>query len=144
MKRYSGLIFFLALLSVLAGYLFSKVSLVGRIGMSLFYKEYNFFKTWWKGGLLVFGILMLLLLIQAAINKYASIRASIVSNLCALGLAIAGLMITYSDFRHTTSHRWAGERFHLGGYCFWMGWMIISLYLLVNRNNKAGEIKTKK
>jgi hypothetical protein len=60
--------------------------------------------------------------------------------------ALLGLYFTYQDFRHTASHRWLGERFHLGGYLFWVGWIIISIYHLMDRPrpgllNDGREIK---
>jgi hypothetical protein len=51
----------------------------------------------------------------------------------ALVLALIGLYFTYQDFRHNTAHRWLGERFHLGGYLFWIGWMAISVFYLIKK-----------
>ena len=42
-------------------------------------------------------------------------------------IALVGLYFTYNDFRHTLSHRWLGERFHLGAYLFWIVWIAISV-----------------
>jgi hypothetical protein len=54
-------------------------------------------------------------------------------HIAALVIAIIGLYFTYSDFRNDFSHRLLGERFHLGFYLFWIGWMLISLYYLFQR-----------
>lgn len=124
------LVLFLAGLSMLSGYLFSKVTWVGKIGMSFFYTEYNFLKVWWKGALLMFGVLMVLLLIQAWVQSAKSRRTAIAVHVTAVFLALAGLLVTYNDFRNTMTHRWLGERFHIGGYLFWIGWMVISFFLL--------------
>lgn len=127
------LLVFLLALSVTAGILFSKISFIGRVGINLFYKNYAFFKVWWQGAGLVFGIFLLWMLIHAAIRKYATAKNALITYILTLVLAVAGLVFTYNDFRHDLSHRLTGERFHLGGYCFWLGFMAISMYYIVNR-----------
>lgn len=140
MKRNPGLILFLAVISVISGYLMSKASFIGKAGMSLFYREYNFLKTWWKGGLLVFISLLLLFIIQGFIQKKCEARKARTIQMLACIFAIVGLYFTYSDFRHTLSHRLLGERFHLGAYLFWFGWVIIScFYLLQPGKNQAPD-----
>jgi hypothetical protein len=139
MKRTLSFISFLTVLSLMAGWLFSKVSFVGRVGMSLFYQNYNFFKIWWKGALLVYFTLLILFAVQASVQKYASSRTSTIIHIVALIIAVAGIYFTYQDFRHTLSHRWAGERFHLGFYCFWLGWMGISLFFLTRKSAPEGN-----
>jgi len=55
------------------------------------------------------------------------------------GLLVAGvlgLVITYYDFQHTYSHRLLKERFHLGFYLFWLGWMGTCVFFLVTGNGK--------
>ncbi|CAA9510987.1 MAG: hypothetical protein AVDCRST_MAG96-2457, partial [uncultured Segetibacter sp.] len=49
MKHQPILIISLAFFSVITGYLLSAISLVGRAGISLFYTQYQFLKTWWQG-----------------------------------------------------------------------------------------------
>jgi hypothetical protein len=68
MKRLLPLSVFLAVLSLIAGLLLSRMSFIGRIGISLFYKEYTFMKTWWKGTLVIFALLFLLMLLQNAVD----------------------------------------------------------------------------
>lgn len=131
MKRGIGIIIFLSLLSVVAGYLLSKVSLVGRMGMSLFYKEYNFLKSWWKGTMLLFVVLMLLFFIHGAIRKKLPKATSNKIFIISVVLALTGLYISYDDFRHTVSHHMLGERFHLGVYLFWIGWIVTGFYYIV-------------
>jgi hypothetical protein len=133
MKRTSLLLFILAALSTISGYLLSKASLVGKAGISLFYKEYQFLKVWWQGALVVFGVLFLLFLAQGAFQRKAARgTANFIHVLCIL-LALAGLYFTYNDFRHDLSHRLLGERFHLGAYLFWIGWMLVSLFFLAQK-----------
>lgn len=131
MKRTAPFITLLAGLSVLSGYLLSKATLVGRTGMNLFYKEYRFLKTWWKGALAVFAGLLLLFFIQGLAQRKLRRSKAIIVHAVALVIALAGLYFTYSDFRNTLSHRMLGERFHLGAYLFWIGWMLISLFYIV-------------
>lgn len=140
MKRKSLLVLFLLVLSGIAGYVLSKASLVGKAGISLFYTQYKFLKTWWQGGLVVFAVWMLLFFLQGLAQRKWSTAASRLVHFAAIIAALAGLYFTYQDFRHTLSHRWLGERFHLGGYLFWIGWMAVSLfYLTENKKVKLGK-----
>ena len=120
MKRYT-LVLSLAILSALAGYLFSKASLVGRIGINVFYKEYRFLKVWWQGALLIFAVLLIFLWLQGLAQKKMQTSKARMLHLSAVLAALTGIFLTYNDFRHTTTHRLLGERFHLGGYLFWLG-----------------------
>src|SRR4051812_17579408 len=133
MKHTAPLVIFLAILSCISGYLMSKASWIGRVGMTFFYREYNFLKTWWQGALAVFGTLIILLIVQGIVQKNAARRTANVVHVVAIVLSLAGLYYTYSDFRHTLSHRLLKERFHLGVYLFWIGWLIISLFYLWNK-----------
>ena len=49
-------------------------------------------------------------------------------------VCLAGLYFTFRDFRTTLSHRWLGERFHLGIYLYWIGLCIISLFFLTTKS----------
>ena len=135
MRRSASLTLFLALLSVVCGYLFSNASWVGGIGISLFYQEYEFLKVWWKGALLVFAIFIFLYAIQSLVQRSASKNTARTVHIFAIIAALTGLYFTYDNFRHTLSHRWLGEPFHVGVYLFWIGWMIISVYLLLTKKN---------
>lgn len=132
-KRIAWFVLFLLILSIISGYLLSEVSLVGKIGIKFFYKEYTFLRSWYKGAAAIFVVLILLFMAQLIIIKTARKNVSqIVSVFCIAG-ALIGLYFTYDDFRHTLSHRWLGERFHLGAYLFWIGWIIVCLYILLQR-----------
>ncbi len=104
------------------------------------YTEYRFLKSWWKGALLVFIVWMILLLIQSTIFNKARKAASRMVQVIALLIAVAGLIFSYSDFRNSISHRWLGERFHLGVYMFWLGWVVISVFLLLERRTNIEAI----
>ncbi len=130
MKRSFFLILLLTLLSILSGYLLSKATWISRVGMSLFYQQYNFLKIWWKGALMVFGILMLLFIIQTVIQKKLPHNVAKATHTILLIGSIVGLYFTYQDFRQHFSHRLLGERFHVGFYLFWLGWMIICCFYI--------------
>lgn len=130
-KFVSFLVLFLALLACLSGYLMSKASFVGRLGMTYVYKEYRFLKTWWQGALAVFVVWIILLVIQTVVERKLSKTRATVVHVIFILLALVGLYFTYSDFQHTTSHRWLKERFHIGAYLFWLGWIIISAFCIV-------------
>lgn len=130
MKRKSLTILLLLLLAALAGYLLSKASLIGRAGISLFYQQYKFLKVWWQGGSLIFALWMLLFFLQGRAARKFSPAVSQRVHIGAIILALAGLYFTFQDFRHNIAHRWLGERFHLGGYLFWLGWILISIAYL--------------
>lgn len=135
-KPVSLLIVFLAALAALSGYLMSKASFIGRLGMTFVYKEYGFLKTWWKGALAVFVVWMILLIIQAIVERKLSKQAAAIIHIIFILLALAGLYFTYSDFQHTTTHRWLKEKFHIGAYLFWLGWIIISVFCMVQKRKK--------
>ena len=129
-KRYS--LFFISLIpfSILSGYLLSKASLIGRTGINLFYKEYKFLKVWWQGALVAFIAWAVLAFFLSIIQHKTSKKQSHIIYIVILLLGAIGLYVTYYDFRHTLTHRLLGERFHLGGYLFWIVWMLISICFL--------------
>lgn len=140
MAKRSVLILALGVLSCISGYLLSKASLVGRVGISLFYREYKFLKIWWQGALLVFVVYCILLLVQTGVQKRTTSKIAGAVQLTAIVIALLGLYFTYADFRHTTTHRWLGERFHIGGYLFWLGWIIISLFCLLQTGKRNSSL----
>lgn len=131
MFRKSNAFLLLSLLAIaaVASYLLSKPSLVGRVGIDLFYREYAFLKTGWKTFIYIVVIYALLFggLALAARSRGRNYRTLALLILLA---GVAGAVYTYYDFRHTVSHRLLGGRFHLGGYLFWAGWLLIPLYYI--------------
>lgn len=133
MKKYLSLLAILATLSLLSGILISKMSFIARTAISVFKKKYyyySFMKICWQGALFNFILLLLLLGIQIWIQQKLNKSKAALFHASCLFAAMIGLYFTYNDFRTDLSHRWAGERLHLGFYLFWMGWMIISLFML--------------
>lgn len=137
------MLIFLVTLSVVAGYLLSKVSLVGRMGMKMFYKEYLFLRSWWKDTLLLLVVFAILFAVQGYLRQKLPANRSNKIYIISVVLALAGLYISYDDFRHTISHHLLGERFHIGVYLFWVGWVAISLYYLV-QNALDGRLPSAK
>ena len=133
MRRNLPFVIFLALLSALSGVLMSNMSWIGRVGVNLFHKEYRFLKTWYQGGGVVFGVLIFLFLIQWLADRKLAKGTARTVQVVALIAAVCGLWFTYSDFRTDFTHNVLKERFHLGAYLFWIGWLSISLYLLATR-----------
>ena len=131
MRRSLPFIVFLAALSLLSGWLMSRMSWIGRVGVNLFHKEYKFLKIWYEGAGVVFAALLLLFLVQSLLKKQLAQGTARAIQVIALLLGAAGLYFTYKDFRSDFTHSILRERFHLGAYLFWIGWMSISLYLLV-------------
>ncbi|RPD48149.1 cytochrome d ubiquinol oxidase subunit II [Paracnuella aquatica] len=132
MKKTSFLLL-LTGLAVLTGYLLSKATLIGRTGISLFYKQYTFLKTWWQGAGVVLAVWLLLFWLHGLVQARARAATARYIHVSAIIAAAIGLFITYQDFRNTLSYRLMGERFHLGAYLFWIGWMLVSLYYLMTR-----------
>lgn len=129
-KSLTFLVVFQALLMALAGYLISKMSFIGRLGINWFYQEYSIFKSATKSAILLFIIQMVLLFVQWLMNKrYDRKIANIVSSVLLI-VALAGLFATYNDFQNTISHKLLNEKFHVGFYLFWLGWISTCLYFM--------------
>lgn len=137
MNRKSRVLALLVALSILTGYLLSKASWVGRTGINLFYKQYKFLKVWWQAGAVVLGVWMLFFFVQGLLQKRLPPHKAKWVHLTAILFALLGLFFTYQDFRNNLSHRLLGERFHLGSYLFWVGWLIISISYLVQKREAA-------
>ena len=98
MKRTIIFLGLLAGLSIVSGYLLSKASWIGRVGMTFFYKEYNLLKIWWQGALAVYLFLLILFAGHSLIQtKLPKITARLL-HIIALMTAITALYFTYDDF----------------------------------------------
>jgi hypothetical protein len=134
--KYLILLVMLLLISAFSGYLMSMPSLIGRVGMDIFYKEYHFLATWWKGALSVFIVLFLLLIIQGIVQFKLRKERAIIFQVLFLFLAIAGFIISYNDFHSERTHRWLKDRFHIGVYLFWLGCALVSIFYLLSGKKK--------
>src|SRR5438105_851933 len=99
-RRNFVLIISLTFFSLISGYLLSAISLVGRAGISLFYTQYQFLKTWWKGALLVFIVWITLFIVQSLFLKKVDRKTFNLIQTVLLMFAVAGLYFSYSDFRN--------------------------------------------
>lgn len=118
-------------IALLSGILTSGISLVGRVGVNTFYKEYKFFKVWWQSALVcAVAFLVVGLLLYFIDKKFNGIKRICIL-LVFLLIFIGGLFFTYLDFRNDLAHRWLGERFHIGIYLYWIGFIIIDLFFVV-------------
>lgn len=130
MKRPASLLALLTGLAVVAGYLLSKATLVGKTGMHFFYKEYRFLKTWYKGAAVILAVWVFLFLLHGMLHQKLGYAKARIVHIGAIIIAVFGLYITYYQFRNDLSYRLLGERFHLGAYLFWIGWMLIAIFHL--------------
>lgn len=118
-------------ITLLSGILTSGISLVGRVGVNTFYKEYKFFKVWWQSALVcAVAFLVVGLLLYLIDKKFNGIKRICIL-LVFLLIFIGGLFFTYLDFRNDLAHRWLGERFHIGIYLYWIGFIIVDLFFVV-------------
>jgi len=125
----------LVTLAVIIGWTLSKASLVGKVGIHFLHREYAFLNSWWKGALFVWVVWLVLEIIQYRIWKRNRRNVNLAVQAIFIFLAVLGLYYTYLDFR-TFSHGLLGDRFHIGGYRFWMGWGIISIFFMRLRKDE--------
>jgi hypothetical protein len=133
MKRTISFIFLLAVLSCASGYLLSKASWIGRVGMTFFYKEYNFMKIWWQGAIAVFLTLMILFSLHSIVHRRLSLTAARLLHIFILLLVATGIYFTYDDFTNNLSHKILGHRFHYGFYLFWTSWLLICFFFIFKK-----------
>ncbi len=129
MKGLSTVIAIQALLSTISGILLSQMSLVGKIGISVIYREYGLFKIWWKTAILLFAIQLALLLVLWLVKRLLGRRLAIAAFLLFLLFGLVGAYFTYLDFT-TTNHRLMRTNFHAGVYLFWGTWVLLCLYFM--------------
>lgn len=126
------LILIQAIISLVAGILLSKMSLIGRIGVSTVYTEYGFMKHWYKGFAAVFIIQLVLIAILWAVKRTTTYKNFSLVNLIFVIIGLIGLLYTFYDFT-STSHKYMNSQFHAGGYLFWAGWFISCVFFFFAR-----------
>ncbi len=142
MKRFispiTALVLAQAAQSLLATYFISKISLIGKVGIALFYKQYKLLRSGWKTFFLFFGIQLLIIGLLWYMQQKRGRRKTVYTAAIFMILAIIGLVMTYHDFQYTYSHRLLKERFHLGFYLFWIGWMASCIFFMIaNKRNDS-------
>ena len=134
------LILIQAIISLVAGILLSKMSIIGRIGVSTIYTEYGFLKQWYKGFAVVFIVQLLLTGILWAVKRTTTYKNFSLVNLVFIVIGLIGLLYTFYDFT-STSHKYMNSQFHTGGYLFWAGWFITCLFFFFARVKPKLEIQ---
>lgn len=134
MKKTFQFLIILAALAAFSGYLMSQMSFIGRVGINLMHNEYKFLKVWWQGALVVYFTWLILFLLHTVINRVLSNGLAKAFHALVIIVSIYGMYFTYSDFSTDFSHSLLKQRFHLGAYIFWIGWILICLFYLMKRN----------
>lgn len=134
-KKFITLNAILLPLAIVVGLTLSKATIIGKVGIHLLHREYAFLNSWWKGALFIWVVWLVLEIIQYRIWKKYRRNINLAIQTTFIFLAILGLYYTYLDFR-TFSHGLLGDRFHFGGYLFWIGWGTISIFFLKLRNDE--------
>ncbi|WP_313375365.1 hypothetical protein [Chishuiella sp.] len=132
----------LALSSLISGILISKMSLLGKIGISIVHTEYTLLKFWWKTALLFFIIQTFLHIILSLWQyKNYNSKARFILPVFFFLLGILGLYYTHYDFTET-SHRLLKVSFHAGFYLFWATWLLncISFFVMFWKIDKTEEV----
>ena len=113
MKNLSILTLIQALLSLVSGILISKMSFIGKIGVSTFYSQYAVFKTWWKTALILFIVQFVLLLFLQTFRAKVSVGFARLLAVLLTIIGAVGAYLTYIDFT-TTAHKVMKFSFHAG------------------------------
>ncbi|MDO4881498.1 MAG: DUF4499 domain-containing protein [Capnocytophaga sp.] len=138
MKKYINLILIQAILSVISGVLIYKMSLIGRIGIHLWFRKYIIFRSWWKTALLLLLVQGIIIFVLALVRNIASKKGAQWTNYTMLLLGIIGCFATYLDFT-MTSHKLMKNSFHSGFYLFWIGWFITCGWFIFTHQKHFSE-----
>jgi len=125
-----------ALLCWLDVYLISKISWIGRLGIATVHKEYRLLRSDWKTFLLLFSLQVILIIILIVIRTRRRQKLTTLVASFLLMLGAIGLFLTFRDFIYTYTHRLLKERFHLGFYLFWLGWIGTCIFFLAIKDKK--------
>lgn len=120
-RKLTLLVLFQSLFTVLQVYLISKISWVGRVGITIAYTQYKFLRSGWKMYLLLMAVQLLTIGLLAYVYNTRGKRPCLKAAGAVVIIAGAGLWATYNDFTRRLSHRLLKEPFHLGFYLFWLG-----------------------
>jgi hypothetical protein len=125
-----------ALLCWLDVYLISKISWIGKLGIATVHKEYRLLRSDWKTFLLLFSLQVILIIILIVIRTRRQQKLTTLVASFLLMLGAIGLFLTFRDFIYTYTHRLLKERFHLGFYLFWLGWIGTCIFFLTIKDKK--------
>ncbi|HEY4539932.1 MAG TPA: hypothetical protein VIG94_07990 [Faecalibacter sp.] len=131
MKNRFILLLILALFSIVSGVLISKMSFIGKVGITFLYDEYTILKSWWQTALMLFVVQMGIFGLMYYFHfKQTAVLMRKILPLILIVVGIIGLYLTFIDFTET-SHRLMSTSFHMGFYLFWITWFINCIYFLV-------------
>ncbi len=143
MKRTIPFLLLITALSALSGYLMSKASWIGRVGITFLHREYNLLKIWWQGGLAVLLVMILFFILQSFIENKLPYWLAKFLHIVLLLAAVCCLYLTYDDFTTDFSHHLLGKRFHMGFYLAWAEWMLICIYFMFMPRKKTTIVTNK-
>ncbi|MBV7439805.1 hypothetical protein KRX57_00050 [Weeksellaceae bacterium TAE3-ERU29] len=116
-------------LSLISGILVSKMSFLGKVGITLIYREYSILKVWWKVALLFFAIQLIVILVLSMIKHFYNVKTTRLVAVTLFILGLLGVYLTYIDFTET-SHKMLNSSFHAGFYLFWVSFFITCAYFM--------------
>lgn len=130
----------LAFSSLLSGIMISKMSFIGKVGITIIYNEYTILKSWWKIALLLFAIQAIIFVVLSVWKMKTTKRLKqLLLPFIFLSIGIIGLIYTYYDFTET-SHRLLKKTFHFGFYIFWLTWFGNCIFFMSKQKKKLEEI----
>lgn len=130
----------LAFSSLLSGIMISKMSFIGKVGITIIYNEYTILKSWWKTALLLFAIQAIIFVVLSVWKMKTTKRLKqLLLPFIFLSIGIIGLIYTYYDFTET-SHRLLKKTFHFGFYIFWLTWFGNCIFCMSKQKKKLEEI----
>lgn len=130
----------LAFSSLLSGIMISKMSYIGKVGITIIYNEYTILKSWWKTALLLFAIQAIIFVVLSVWKMKTTKRLKqLLLPFIFLSIGIIGLIYTYYDFTET-SHRLLKKTFHFGFYIFWLTWFGNCIFFMSKQKKKLEEI----
>ncbi|CAM3275853.1 MULTISPECIES: hypothetical protein [Empedobacter] len=130
----------LAFSSLLSGIMISKMSFIGKVGITIIYNEYTILKSWWKTALLLFAIQAIIFVVLSVWKMKTTKRLKqLLLPFIFLSIGIIGLIYTYYDFTET-SHRLLKKTFHFGFYIFWLTWFGNCIFFMSKQKKKLEEI----
>ncbi|MCA4777922.1 hypothetical protein HX088_07995 [Empedobacter sp. 225-1] len=118
----------------------SKMSFIGKVGITIIYNEYTILKSWWKTALLLFAIQAIIFVVLSVWKMKTTKRLKqLLLPFIFLSIGIIGLIYTYYDFTET-SHRLLKKTFHFGFYIFWLTWFGNCIFFMSKQKKKLEEI----
>ncbi|MCA4809872.1 hypothetical protein IF128_08980 [Empedobacter stercoris] len=118
----------------------SKMSFIGKVGITIIYNEYTILKSWWKTALLLFAIQAIIFVVLSVWKmKTTKLLKQLLLPFIFLSIGIIGLIYTYYDFTET-SHRLLKKTFHFGFYIFWLTWFGNCIFFMSKQKKKLEEI----